>query len=608
MARRTAISAAVSAGLLALNVVTLTLFLNPELSLFAEWPALVSGLFLPYFAGAFALSLGAALVAATFRFWPEVTRPPIESLPWFGSLTLVTTSLAAALYWLNLLSYRWSIPPASVRALAAAAALLAVLAVVQLLIGVDAVLYPLRGRALSAALSIVAAGASGFGPLALVPAPPAASPVPATAALEAVRPQRRIVLVGIDGLGPEPLRQAIAAGDAPALERLMRRGAWGPLGTIEPTEGPPLWATLATGTLPHVHGVKSFASYRLPGSPTPVDLLPKGAFVTLLERFGFVSRVAIGPASRRRPAIWNALDAFGQGAGLVRVWGTHPPEKLRGFVLSPYFHLLREDPARAASTLYPPDLWPEASARTVEARDVDPALLAEFVDLTGSGAEDGLPWRRELVERALAPDLSYSRAGAMLRQAYDPSFYALLFHGLDATGHVFLRFSRPDAFGDVSPEQARRYGHVLPRYLGWVSQQVGELAQSLAPDDVLVVVSTYGMEPVPFWRRLASLALGLPDQAGSHAGAPDGLVLFAGGGIRAGALVDGASILDLAPTLLYLMGLPVARDMEGRVLVEVVDPARAQPVTWIPSYRSIAVTPVTEDVGFDDLPPLPEEP
>lgn len=608
MARRTAISAAVSAGLLALNVVTLTLFLNPGLSLVGEWPGLLGGLFLPYFAGAFALSLGAALVAATFRFWPEVTRPPIESLPWFGSLNLVTTGLAAALFWLNLLSYRWSIPPASVRALAAAAALLVVLALVQLLIGVDAVLYPLRGRALSAALSIAAAGASGFGPLLLVPAAPAASPVPVTAALEAMRPLRRIVLIGIDGLGPEPLRQAIASGEAPALERLMRRGAWGPLGTIEPTEGPPLWATIATGTLPHVHGVKSFASYRLPASSTPVDLLPKGAFVTLLERFGFVSRVATGPASRRRPAIWNALDAFGQGAGLVRVWGTHPPEKLRGFVLSPYFHLLRTDPARAASTLYPADLWPEASARTVEARDVDPALLAEFVDQTGSGAEDGLPWRRELVERALAPDLTYSRAGAMLRQAYDPSFYALLFHGLDATGHVFLRFSRPDAFGDVRPEQVRRYGHVLPRYLGWVSQQVGELAQSLAPDDVLVVVSTYGMEPAPFWRRLASLALGLPDQAGSHAGAPDGLVLFAGGGIRAGALIDGASILDLAPTLLYLMGLPVARDMEGRVLLEVVDPAGAQPVTWIPSYRSIAVTPVTEDTGGDDLPPLPEEP
>jgi predicted AlkP superfamily phosphohydrolase/phosphomutase len=607
MARRTAISAAVSAGLLALNLVTLTLFLNPGLGLFAELPGLLRGLFLPYFAGAFGLLLGAALLAATFRFWPEVTRPPVESLPWFGSLNMVACAAAAALYWLNLLSYRWSIPPDSVRALATAAALLLVLVVVQLLIGVDAVLYPLRGRALSAALSVLAAGASGVGPMALVPPPPAADPAPVTAALEAVRPARRIVLVGVDGLGPEMLRQAVAGGDAPALERLMRRGAWGPLGTIEPTEGPPLWATLATGTLPHAHGVKSFASYRLPGRTTSVDLLPKGAFVTLLERFGFVDRVPVGPGSRRRPAVWNALDAFGQGAGLVRMWGTHPPERLRGFVLSPYFHVLRGDPQRAASTLHPPDLGPEVRARAVDAADVDPALLAEFVDLGGSGREDELPWRRELVDRALAPDLTYSRAGAMLRLAYDPPFYALLFHGLDAAGHVFMRFSRPEAFGDVTPEQARRYGHVLPRYLGWVSQQVAELAQALGPDDVLVVVSTYGMEPVPFWRRLASLALGLPDQAGTHAGAPDGVLLLAGAGIRPGALVDGASILDLAPTLLYLMGLPVARDMEGRVLLEVVDPAQARPVTWIPSYRSVAVSPLGEPVA-DDLPPLPEEP
>jgi hypothetical protein len=30
--------------------------------------------------------------------------------------------------------------------------------------------------------------------------------------------------------------------------------------------------------------------------------------------------------------------------------------------------------------------------------------------------------------------------------------------------------------------------------------------------------------------------------------------------------------LDLAPTILYLMGNPVPRDMDGRVLLEIIDP------------------------------------
>ena len=75
-----------------------------------------------------------------------------------------------------------------------------------------------------------------------------------------------------------------------------------------------------------------------------------------------------------------------------------------------------------------------------------------------------------------------------------------------------------------------------------------------------------------------------------------------------GRVVQGASVLDIAPTILYLMGLPVARDMEGRVLTEILDDdfARAHPVTFVPSYESLAVTPVA-GVRRRELPPLPEE-
>jgi hypothetical protein len=57
------------------------------------------------------------------------------------------------------------------------------------------------------------------------------------------------------------------------------------------------------------------------------------------------------------------------------------------------------------------------------------------------------------------------------------------------------------------------------------------------------------------------------------------------------------------------MGLPVARDMEGRILTEILDPAfaRENPLTFIPSYESLAVTPAAPVSPLDELPPLPEE-
>jgi hypothetical protein len=80
-----------------------------------------------------------------------------------------------------------------------------------------------------------------------------------------------------------------------------------------------------------------------------------------------------------------------------------------------------------------------------------------------------------------------------------------------------------------------------------------------------------------------------------------------GDGVKPGATLSGASILDVAPTILYLMGLPVARDMEGRVMTEILDDefTRVHPVTFIPSYESLAVTPETG--RGSDLPLLPDE-
>ena len=41
-----------------------------------------------------------------------------------------------------------------------------------------------------------------------------------------------------------------------------------------------------------------------------------------------------------------------------------------------------------------------------------------------------------------------------------------------------------------------------------------------------------------------------------------------GPGVKKGVRVEEASILDLAPTILHLFGIPVPRDMDGKILTE----------------------------------------
>jgi hypothetical protein len=602
---RTLLSAALAASIGAALLAALALYLNPGLTLRHEAPAMLLCLVLPWtLAGTLLLSLAAG-AAGALGAW-RAAPPLLPRRPFFASLSFVVLSVAAALYWSNLVAYRDALPAQTLHALALAATAITSAAAVSVAVGLHAMLFPGHDRAASAALVILAPTLAVALPLALRPEEPPAPPVVGVR-LEATQAARRIILIGIDGLGLADLTRPAPL--APALTRLARRGALGSLASLRPNEGPPLWTTLMTGRFPRDHGVLSATSYRLVGSQSDWHLLPKGAAIGLMERVGLARPRPVTSAARRRRALWNVLDAFGIPTGLVRVWATQPPEAIQGFVLSPYFHLVSRDPVRAPAALHPRDLLKEVAARMVRPADVDPSLLAGLAE----GARGSSPLAdsrlRGLAENALAPDLSYERAALVLNSTYRPSLLAISFNGYDAVGHRFYREAHPEAFGDVPPEDARRYGRVLERYASLLAGFVGDWQKELAPSDVLLVVSAHGLEPTPLWRRLLGVLTGTEVAAATHASAPPGLLLVVGEGIRPGATLGRASILDVAPTLLYLLGLPVPRDMGGRVLTEMLEPgfAREHPVTFIPSYEGLAVTPAVAGAPFDVLPPLPEE-
>ncbi len=85
-------------------------------------------------------------------------------------------------------------------------------------------------------------------------------------------------------------------------------------------------------------------------------------------------------------------------------------------------------------------------------------------------------------------------------------------------------------------------------------------------------------------------------KSGTHR--DDGIFLAHGPGIRSGNVVRGARIIDLAPTILHLLDVPVPEDMDGRVLDEIfTDDAPA------PAARLTAVAAAERELvpaGADD--------
>ena len=57
----------------------------------------------------------------------------------------------------------------------------------------------------------------------------------------------------------------------------------------------------------------------------------------------------------------------------------------------------------------------------------------------------------------------------------------------------------------------------------------------------------------------------------------EGILIAAGAAFRQGASPCQADLLDIAPTVLHLLGVPVPADMDGHILTELLDSMAAPP-------------------------------
>ncbi len=127
-------------------------------------------------------------------------------------------------------------------------------------------------------------------------------------------------------------------------------------------------------------------------------------------------------------------------------------------------------------------------------------------------------------------------------------------------------------------------GRCCSRYYRYIDGEIGRAMERLGPEDLLLVVSPFGMEPLSLPKRLLERALG-NHESGTHERAPDGFLMAFGPAVRPGRLRRG-SVLDVAPTVLYYFGLPIGRDMDGYARTDLFTPrfTATRPLAFIPTH------------------------
>jgi predicted AlkP superfamily phosphohydrolase/phosphomutase len=84
-------------------------------------------------------------------------------------------------------------------------------------------------------------------------------------------------------------------------------------------------------------------------------------------------------------------------------------------------------------------------------------------------------------------------------------------------------------------------------------------------------------------------------KGGNHR--PDGIFMANGQEINANYELFGAGIMDLAPTILFMMGAPIPSDMDGKVLTDAFKPAYTQSKS--PEFSEAEVSPATQSSEYN---------
>jgi hypothetical protein len=576
-------NAVIGGALASLYLTVLVAQLNPTFPL--------DGAALPPLALTLALAYGTNLTVVFYGlivlrqlFAVQVLSPGWVSVRLLSWLSALAATGGAVLMWLNLRGFGPVLDQDTARRMAAGALIVTAAAAGFLLIALAHV-GRRGGKESGTVLAILMAGSVCVPFLVRGPARTVEDARGSSIATLGAAPgdaAARVVLIMLDGASLDVITPAVAAGRLPAFGRIVESGAVLHLATLRPTQADPVWSAVATGRLPMANGVRSSGRYRAFAGDSAVELLPDYCFAQALVSFGFLFEEGHTAQSLSARPIWSILTDLGVPVGIIGWPVTHPAPVVNGYLVSDLFHRLDETQIEidGAAEVSPSSLMPDVRAALTQPATPDPLELVVLPSLTPAGDPEA---RRE--PEPILADRIHLQLQHALEAATPARVLAVRFPGIDAVGHYYMRFANPTPFGDVTVDERRRYGRVLEQYYAFLDTIVGRSLDSLRPDDLLLVVSAFGMEPLSPGKRLLEQWIGNSEISGTHERAPDGFLLAFGAAVAPGRPAR-ASVLDVTPTILYYLGLPVGRDMDGFARTDLFSAGftGSRPITFIPSY------------------------
>jgi predicted AlkP superfamily phosphohydrolase/phosphomutase len=257
----------------------------------------------------------------------------------------------------------------------------------------------------------------------------------------------QLVVIGLDGAPFGLIRKWAEEGILPNLQKLIEKGAFGPLLSSEIPETPIAWSSIVTGKNAGKHGVYDWAD-RIDGS--------------------YELGVALS-TSCKEPALWDILGKAGKKTGVFNVPITYPPREVNGYLVSGF-----DAPSVKSTFTYPPALSEEIRS------NVDDYVLSVQESYTRGKEED------------YVKGLMYS-----LEKKEDAALYLLDRYPTDLVFHVFMELDHVHhklwrLVEKGTEKEVRLFQKVYQR----MDETVGKLINRFGEETTFLLISDHGAGPL----------------------------------------------------------------------------------------------------------------
>ncbi len=366
----------------------------------------------------------------------------------------------------------------------------------------------------------------------------------------------KVVLLGLDGAEWEMINRLVKEGLLPNFEWLIKQGNYGRLKTIN-YESPGIWTSIATGIDPRSHGIYKHTQFNFSGMKEKVQApyyLAINAFIPkLFKKFNFrLFKTSLITSDKRDvPAIWNILS-FKERKNIVVNWlATHPVEPISGLMVSSrIFDYLSKS---------------ESDKSDIKRYYYSSPIIKQTV-ISLENKDLGSVVTNDQYYSELALDL--------MRENKDIDLFMVYLGNIDPTSHLYWRYMESDKFFFVDKKKLDEHKHSIEQEYIEKDRFIGEVVKNLDEEHSLIICSDHGFGPALFENK----------HSGGHFNCPDGVFIAYGDIFKKNFEINDVSIYDICPTILYILGFPVARDMPGKVIRQAFATQSIDDVSYISTY------------------------